>query len=75
MRNVPPNECAVVTTGELTDIELLSPVNMPEGDMVPTTMSYLLAIALRWHRDPDFVAAQIEWLDAQKPLKPEDYNK
>jgi hypothetical protein len=57
-----PNECAIVSTDNMTDIKVLLP-DLPDGVAVPPVMAFLLACATRFRRDPNFVDEQIRWLD------------
>jgi hypothetical protein len=60
-----PNECAIVSTDNMTDIKMLLPDHR-DGVETPPVMAFLLACATRYRRDQNFVAEQIRWLDGAR---------
>ncbi|MDP8921025.1 MAG: hypothetical protein M3O00_19525 [Pseudomonadota bacterium] len=75
---VPPNEAAIVTSGNMTDLELVLP-DLGEGDL-PEIAVFLVACAMRFHSDPDFVQEQLEWLvrahdsEVDEGMRPDQLN-
>jgi len=57
---IPPNEAALLTSGNMSDLELILP-DMGDSDL-PEIAIFLVACAMRFHSDPDFVQEQLEWL-------------
>ena len=57
---IPPNEAAILTSGNMTELELILP-DLGEEDL-PEIAVFLVACAMRFHSDPDFVQEQLEWL-------------
>ena len=75
---VPPNEAAIVTSGNMTDLELVLP---DLGDSaLPEIAVFLVACAMRFHSDPDFVQEQLEWLvrahdsEVDEGMRPDQLN-
>ena len=75
---VPPNEAAIVTSNNMTELELILP-ELGEGD-VPELVLFLVACAMRFHSDPDFMHEQLDWLvsrhegETDEGLKPGELN-
>lgn len=75
---IPSGEAAVITANGMTELELVLP-EFDEGD-VPEPALFLVACAMRFHQDPDFVHEQLNWLvsrheaEADEGLKPEELN-
>jgi hypothetical protein len=75
---VPPNEAAIVTSGNMTDLELVLP-DLGDGDL-PRIARFIVACAMRFHSDPDFVQEQLEWLvrahdsEVDEGMRPDQLN-
>jgi hypothetical protein len=75
---VPPNEAAIVTSGNMTDLELVLP-DLVDRDL-PEIAVFLVACAMRFHSDPDFVQEQLEWLvrahdsEVDEGMRPDQLN-
>jgi hypothetical protein len=75
---IPPTEAAILTSGNMTDLELILP-DMGDSDL-PEIAIFLVACAMRFHSDPDFVHEQLEWLvhaheaEADEGLRPDQLN-
>jgi hypothetical protein len=61
---LPPNECALVSSNDMTELEIFAP-DLPDGKDMPRVLAFLLACFTRYHRDPNFVDEQISWLGTQ----------
>jgi hypothetical protein len=59
--SVPSSEAAIVTAGGMTERELVLPEVADPGDL-PEAARFLIACAMRYHDDPDFVERQLTWL-------------
>ena len=71
MTMLPPNECAIVSTNNMTGIEIYVP-DRPHETEIPAVMMYLMACATRFHKDPAFVREQIDWFEKfENTLDPE----
>jgi hypothetical protein len=57
---LPPNEAAILTSGNMTELELVLP-DLGDEDL-PEIAVFLVACAMRFHSDPDFVQEHLEWL-------------
>ena len=57
---IPPDEAAILTSGNMTELELVLP-DLGEKEL-PEIAIFLVACAMRFHSDPDFVQDQLEWL-------------
>jgi hypothetical protein len=65
MTDLPKGECAIVSTDNMTSLELLLP-DEPDGEkIIPPTLAFMMACVLRYTHDPDFVADQLAWLRTQ----------
>jgi len=64
---IPPNECALVSTGGMKNLELFVP-DMPTDALgrtqIPRVLAFLLGCYIRFNEEPAFVAEQIAWFDA-----------
>ena len=75
---VPPIEAAIVTSGNMTDLELVLP-DLGDSDL-PEIAVFLVACAMRFHSDPDFVQEQLEWLvrahdsEVDEGMRPDQLN-
>lgn len=75
---IPPTEAAIVTASNMTELELVLP-DLADEDL-PEIPTFLVACAMRFHSDPQFVQEQIEWLtrmreaDVDEGLKPDELN-
>jgi hypothetical protein len=75
---VPPNEAALLTSGNMTELELVLP-DLGEEDL-PEIAIFLVACAMRFHSDPDFVQEQLQWLvrahdsEVDEGLRPDQLN-
>ncbi len=75
---VPPTEAAIVTSGNMTELELVLP-DMGDSDL-PEIAIFLVACAMRFHSDPDFVHQQLEWLvqvhdsEVDEGMRPDQLN-
>ena len=75
---VPPNEAALLTSGNMTELELVLP-DLGENDL-PEIAIFLVACAMRFHIDPGFVQDQLEWLvnahdaEVDEGLRPDQLN-
>ena len=75
---VPPTEAAIVTSGNMTDLELVLP-DLGDSDL-PEIAVFLVACAMRFHSDPDFVQEQLEWLvrahdsEVDEGMRPDQLN-
>ncbi|WP_230532903.1 hypothetical protein [Microvirga roseola] len=75
---VPPNEAALVTSGGMSDLELVLP-DLGDRDL-PEIAIFLVACAMRFHSDPDFVQEQLEWLvrmhdaEVDEGMRPDQLN-
>ena len=75
---VPPNEAAIVTSGNMTDLELVLP-DLGDSDL-PEIAVFLVACAMRFHSDPSFVQEQLEWLvrahdsEVDEGMRPDQLN-
>ncbi len=75
---IPPNEAALLTSGNMTDLELILP-DLGESDL-PEIAIFLVACAMRFHSDPDFVHQQLEWLvqahdsEVDEGMRPDQLN-
>lgn len=75
---IPPGEAAIVTSNNMTELELVLP-DLGEGDLPELTL-FLIACAMRLHSDPDFLHEQLDWLvshhegETDEGLKPEELN-
>jgi hypothetical protein len=75
---VPATEAAIVTSGNMTELELVLP-DLGDRDL-PEIAIFLVACAMRFHSDPDFVQEQMEWLvrmhdtEVDEGLKPSELN-
>jgi len=75
---IPPNEAAIVTAGNMTELELVLP-DMGDDDL-PEIAIFLVACAMRFHSDPSFVQEQLEWLvkmhdtEIDEGLRPDQLN-
>jgi hypothetical protein len=54
------NECAIVSTDNMTQVNVLMP-NFEDDAKVPPLVIYLFACAVRYDKDPEFVQEMIEW--------------
>jgi hypothetical protein len=62
---VPPTEAAIITATGMTDLELVMP-DLPDDGELPEAALFLVACAMRYHDDPEFVQAQLAWLGSHK---------
>jgi hypothetical protein len=75
---VPPTEAAIVTSGNMTELELVLP-DMGDSDL-PEIAIFLVACAMRFQSDPDFVHEQLEWLvqahdsEVDEGMRPDQLN-
>jgi hypothetical protein len=75
---IPPTEAAILTSGNMTDLELTLP-DMGDSDL-PEIAIFLVACAMRFHSDPNFVQEQLEWLvqahdsEVDEGMKPDQLN-
>jgi hypothetical protein len=75
---IPPNEAAIVTASNMTELELVMPDT--GDDDLPEIAIFLVACAMRFHSDPSFVQDQLEWLvrmhdtEVDEGLKPDQLN-
>jgi hypothetical protein len=75
---LPPNEAAILTSGNMTELELVLP-DLGDEDL-PEIAVFLVACAMRFHSDPDFVQEQLEWLvkahdaEVDEGLRPDQLN-
>ncbi|NBJ12010.1 hypothetical protein [Microvirga arsenatis] len=75
---IPPTEAALFTSGNMTELELVLP-DMGDSDL-PEIAIFLVACAMRFHSDPDFVQEQLEWLvrahdeEVDEGLRPDQLN-
>ena len=75
---IPPTEAAILTSGNMTELELILP-DLGDEDL-PEVAIFLVACAMRFHSDPQFVQEQIEWLarmreaDVDEGLRPDELN-
>jgi hypothetical protein len=75
---IPPNEAAIVTAGNMTELELILP-DLGDDDL-PEIAIFLVACAMRFHNDPSFVQDQLEWLvrmhetEVDEGMKPDQLN-
>jgi hypothetical protein len=75
---VPPHEAAIVTAGNMTELELILP-DLGDRDL-PEIAIFLVACAMRFHSDPGFVQDQLEWLvrmhdtEVDEGMKPDQLN-
>lgn len=75
---VPPNEAAIVTASNMTELELVLP-DLGDEDL-PEIAIFLVACAMRFHSDPGFVQEQLEWLvrmhdtEVDEGMKPDQLN-
>ncbi|MCB8820501.1 hypothetical protein [Microvirga rosea] len=75
---IPPTEAAIVTASNMTELELVLP-DIADEDL-PEIPTFLVACAMRFHSDPQFVQDQLEWLarmrvaDVDEGLKPDELN-
>ena len=75
---IPPTEAAILTSGNMTELELVLP-DLGENDL-PEIAIFLVACAMRFHSDPDFVQDQLEWLvnahdaEVDEGLRPDQLN-
>ncbi|MBZ6076180.1 hypothetical protein [Microvirga puerhi] len=74
--SIPPNEAAIVTASNMTELELVLPDL--DDEELPEIPTFLVACAMRFHSDPQFVQEQLDWLsrmrDADEGLKPDELN-
>jgi hypothetical protein len=75
---VPPTEAAIVTSSNMTELELVLP-DLGDEDL-PEIAIFLVACAMRFHSDPGFVQEQLDWLvrmhdtEVDEGLKPNELN-
>jgi len=75
---IPPTEAAILTSGNMMDLELVLP-DLGDQDL-PEVAIFLVACAMRFHSDPDFVQEQLEWLvmahdsEVDEGLRPDQLN-
>lgn len=75
---IPPDEAAIVTSRNMTELELVLP-DLGDRDL-PEIAIFLVACALRFHSDPDFVQEQLDWLvkmhdaEVDEGMRPEELN-
>ena len=75
---VPPTEAALLTSGNMTELELVLP-DLGEEDL-PEIAIFLVACAMRFHSDPGFVQDQLEWLvrmhdtEVDEGMRPDQLN-
>jgi len=75
---VPPNEAAIVTSGNMTELELVLP-DLGDSDL-PEIAIFLVACAMRFHSHPEFVQEQLEWLvrahdsEVDEGMRPDQLN-
>ena len=75
---LPPTEAAIVTASNMTELELVMP-DMGDEDL-PEIAIFLVACAMRFHSDPNFVQEQLEWLvrmhdtEVDEGMKPDQLN-
>lgn len=76
---IPKSEAAIVTASDMTELELVLPD--PGDKDLPEAALFLIACAMRYHTDPEFISEQLAWLAAQadhdpvdEGLSPEDLN-
>ena len=75
---IPPTEAAILTSGNMTGLELILP-DMGDRDL-PEIAIFLVACAMRFHSDPNFVQEQLEWLvqahdsEVDEGMKPDQLN-
>jgi hypothetical protein len=75
---IPPNEAAIVTSSNMTELELVLP-DLGDSDL-PEIAIFLVACAMRFHSDPDFVQEQLAWLvrmhdtEVDEGLRPDQLN-
>jgi hypothetical protein len=58
---IPANECAIISTGNMTELQMLVPEHVNGNGQIPGVMAFLLACFMR-ARDPDFVTEQLAWI-------------
>lgn len=75
---IPSTEAAIVTASNMTELELVLP-DLGDGEL-PDIAIFLVACAMRFHSDPDFVREQLEWLvrmhdaEVDEGMKPDQLN-
>ena len=75
---IPPDEAAILTSGNMTELELVLP-DLGEKEL-PEIAIFLVACAMRFHSDSDFVQDQLEWLvrahdsEVDEGLRPDQLN-
>ena len=58
-------EVAVVTTDNMSGMDLFLPNNVNEEDDVPLAAMFLVACACKWRTDRDFVMKVVEWFTSE----------
>lgn len=62
---LPDKEGALVTTDDMTNIEIWMPPPEDRSAEMPPVMAFLTACCMRFHHDPTFVQEQLDWLTDQ----------
>jgi hypothetical protein len=63
--SIPTTEAAIITASGMTELELVLPKVERDEDL-PEAALFLVACAMRYHADPEFVQEQLAWLAAQE---------
>ena len=63
--SIPPTEAAITTASGMTELELVLP-KMEDDEDLPEAALFLVACAMRYHADPEFVQEQLAWLAARE---------
>jgi hypothetical protein len=67
MTQLPENECAIVSTDGMRGLEVLIP-DLNDDTEMPTVAAFLMACAMRFYEDKQFVEEQIAWLNAHRRI-------
>jgi hypothetical protein len=58
---IPAYECALISTGNMTELQMLVPEYINGDGEMPGVVAFLLACFMR-SRDPQFVCEQLVWI-------------
>lgn len=62
--SIPTSEAAITTASGMTELELVLP-KMEDDEQLPEAALILVACAMRYHAEPEFVQEQLARLAAQ----------
>jgi hypothetical protein len=60
-QRIPACECAIISTGNMTQLQMITPEHVNGDGEMPGVVAFLLACFMR-SRDPQFVHEQLVWI-------------